>query len=324
MEKRDNFVDYARLGLALSVALSHLPYGLWPSNGYRPLWAVPAFLSISGFYVLRSYERSDSWRQFIKKRLLRIMPAFTVSLLIVAAAGGAFAVLEVLKCYASLGLAPESPHLMNAASWSLGAEEVAYGILAVLFTLGLYRAKWPIWIAFGLSCILLAAMPVDSHLRGVLNIVPAFFAGSLAYIHRDRLKGQEWPLGLLIPLAIVGAIWLTWGTRWHWIPGVCIGVGVLAIRGLRLPKLPDLSYGCYIYHLPLFFLLLKVEGNKGSAPLYLGLLALFCAGSWYLIEKPALRLKARKPAMQPRPPHTPAEALTATCPKGPVECSQGL
>jgi len=149
VEKRDNAVDYARLALALSVCLYHTQgtYHLWP-KGYDVVWAVPAFLAISGYYVLQSYEQSVSWREFIKKRVLRIAPAFAVSLAVV---GSAVNVWPTLISYGSLGLI-QPKGWANIPVWSLGAEEVAYALLVILFTLGAYKRVWPIWIGFAVRC----------------------------------------------------------------------------------------------------------------------------------------------------------------------------
>jgi peptidoglycan/LPS O-acetylase OafA/YrhL len=64
-----------------------------------------------------------------------------------------------------------------------------------------------------------------------------------------------------------------------------MGAGLISLRAAKMPRIPDLSYGIYIYHAPLFALL--------HMPLweFFPLLAVFCAASWYLVEKPALRLK---------------------------------
>jgi len=145
--KRDNFVDYARLGLALSVCLYHTraTYHLWP-QGYSVVWAVPAFLALSGWYVLHSYEWSATWREFIRKRVVRVVPAFVASLALVASM---VSVWPTLISYGSLGLI-QPKGWTNIPVWSFSVEEVAYGLLAVLFVIGAYRRVWPICIAFAL------------------------------------------------------------------------------------------------------------------------------------------------------------------------------
>jgi peptidoglycan/LPS O-acetylase OafA/YrhL len=289
VRSRDTAVDWFRLGLALSVVIFHINrwYGPWPPVHYWVDWAVPAFLAISGFYVLRSYEQSANWLEFIWKRVLRIVPAFLVSLALVAVAGGVKAALYVLYFYATLGI-PRNPGL-NVPVWSLGAEEIAYGVLAILFTLGAYRKVWPIWVAFSIS-IVVATFWVSISARVSLGCLPpCFFAGSLIYLYRDKVRPNPyWGIVLVgIALLMPPFYWLVPTPAYRWVPGVLMGTGILLLREVKMPRIPDLSYGCYVYHMPLVYLV------KAPAIEYFPVLAGFCALSWYGIEKPALRLKRR-------------------------------
>jgi peptidoglycan/LPS O-acetylase OafA/YrhL len=55
----------------------------------------------------------------------------------------------------------------------------------------------------------------------------------------------------------------------------------------------DISYGVYLYHMPVVNLLLALglAGTSGSLALALGATALLALLSWFIVEKPALRLK---------------------------------
>ncbi|MOA45517.1 hypothetical protein D3C78_1679190 [compost metagenome] len=62
-------------------------------------------------------------------------------------------------------------------------------------------------------------------------------------------------------------------------------------------KFPDISYGIYIFHMPIIQYLLFTKGVDSLAAMLLlttALLVPFSLASWYCIEKPALRFK-RKP-----------------------------
>ncbi len=285
---RDAFVDYARLGLAICVCIEHVPaYNLWPTNGYRPVWAVPAFLAISGYYVLQSYEMSTTWGNFIWKRALRVTPGLLVGLGLAFLARGAPGVVGSLRAYATLG------YRSNGAImpvWSLGVEEIAYGALAVGFALGAYRRRWPIWIAFVAACILATAIQGGEATQKDLNVIPSFFVGSLAYIYRQKLTGSQWALAILIPVGVAAAVELPLASRGHWVPGVCLGLGIIGVRGLKLPRIPDFSYGIYIYHMPLYVWLFA--GFHVPAAAYFACLLVLCTISWYCVEKPALGLKS--------------------------------
>jgi peptidoglycan/LPS O-acetylase OafA/YrhL len=304
-------VDYARLGLALSVCLFHTEkqYHFWPTN-YGLAWAVPGFLSISGFYVLRSYEQSRTWVEFIKKRVLRIVPAFTVSLVMVGFLGGLVLIEHVLVYYVTLGIKREGT-FVNGPVWSLGAEEIAYAVLAILFALGAYRKKWPIWVAFIASMLWEQVLPhiTDSDpILTLFTIVPAFFAGSLIYIYRDKILGKDWRGFALILAAVLLPALIVSPNANHpvgfvaYFPGVLMGVGILLVRKFKMPKIPDFSYGIYVYHLPLLWMV------HGPPAHYFGWFALLLPASWYLIEKPALSFKNRRRSRAAAPSPQPAES----------------
>jgi peptidoglycan/LPS O-acetylase OafA/YrhL len=85
-----------------------------------------------------------------------------------------------------------------------------------------------------------------------------------------------------------------WFTTWNmsslqWTEGVGMGVGILLLSKVRFPRIPDISYSIYVYHVPLFLLL------RTTAGIYFASLFAFCLLSWYLIERPALKLKNWKP-----------------------------
>jgi len=86
------------------------------------------------------------------------------------------------------------------------------------------------------------------------------------------------PLPLLQPLL------------WSALP---LGIGLIPCRPLHLP---DLSYGLYLFHMPLVNVLL-VLGLSGSASLipYLGGAFVLAVVSWKFVEEPAL---ARKPRLR--------------------------
>ena len=61
----------------------------------------------------------------------------------------------------------------------------------------------------------------------------------------------------------------------------------------RLLSRNDISYGTYIYHMPVVnaFIMLGVAGSAGAICLILGVTLLVAATSWRLVERPALRKK---------------------------------
>ena len=61
----------------------------------------------------------------------------------------------------------------------------------------------------------------------------------------------------------------------------------------RLLRRNDISYGTYIYHMPVVnaFIVLGIAGSAGAIGLILGVTLLLAAASWRLVERPALRKK---------------------------------
>ncbi|MEI8021293.1 MAG: acyltransferase, partial [Schlesneria sp.] len=86
---RPNNFDLIRLLAALQVVYCHTCWHLGITSGIGdPTLAnfihwfpgVPIFFTISGFLISRSWERSDNWREYATKRVLRIYPALWVQL----------------------------------------------------------------------------------------------------------------------------------------------------------------------------------------------------------------------------------------------------
>src|SRR5689334_5789233 len=134
--KRYPLFDYLRLFLALEVVMIHFQAFRGSHEFGAPINPVPAFLAISGFLVLQSFENSPSWGRFAWKRFCRIIPAFVASLAVIGLLFGGRQVFLTVREWATLGLVHGS---INGPVWSLMAEEIAYVILAVLSLSGAYR-----------------------------------------------------------------------------------------------------------------------------------------------------------------------------------------
>ncbi|WP_186760172.1 acyltransferase family protein [Arthrobacter alpinus] len=87
---RNNSLNALRLGLALLVIVSHSSalgaYGSEFTIGGEALgrWAVFGFFGLSGFLITRSRLSGRPVSDYYRARVLRIFPAFAVSLLVVA------------------------------------------------------------------------------------------------------------------------------------------------------------------------------------------------------------------------------------------------
>jgi peptidoglycan/LPS O-acetylase OafA/YrhL len=294
--------DLLRLLLAVEVAVVHAWYETDPKFDWPGfIMAVPAFLAISGVLVLKSYDETGSWRLFVVKRLLRILPALAVSMLLCWALFDLFAVGNSMLNWLTGGIFT-LPGVANGPLWSLAWEELAYALLAVLWTCGAYRRPWIIWS-------LLAAAFLGVHLgkglrphdQMILMLAPAFFIGNLAYLHRRILLKTPSLVPWAFLFAVICADSLPWfrdlvrlsPVAFQSFAVVWVGMAGACAAPFRFP---DLSYGIYIFHMPLILYLVRSKLVTTTAEIALVLplpLLAIAMLSWRFVEEPALRRKPK-------------------------------
>lgn len=298
--------DLIRLLLAVEVVVVHTWASLDPNFNWPGfIRAVPAFLAVSGFLVLKSFANTGSWTVFARKRALRIFPALIISLLLGYVLFDYTFLINSLIVWVTGGLMMP-PHT-NSALWSLAWEELAYAVLAILWALGAYKRPVYIWLLLAAASVMswkITTLPINPYYHVLSYLAPAFFTGNLMFLHQERLMR----LGSVLPWVCLVVVCL-----WTYIPIPGIGgdmapsvmqafaVVWAGMAGAKLipSKIPDLSYGMYVYHIPMILFLNATY--KPENPLLTGLiltaaLVTFSTASWYLVEKPALRLKNRASA----------------------------
>jgi len=293
--------DVMRLILALEVFLIlHEPTKTFLIEGHvwTPFPPVPCFLAISGFLVLRSLERVGNYRDFIKRRALRIVPALIASLLLYVILFGPSTIVANLIVYGTAGFVVPQKGFRNGALWSLTVEEAEYVLMAVMFALGAYKQKWPIWIWLAAMIALRAAVSGNPDLYGrYMPVLIAFPAGSLVYIYRDKVaRVNPWIITALLVAAVVHP-W--WGYHFRELANSLIAITPALVvafcafgPSFPIPKFPDLSYSIYIYHLPVIqWFGLRVP--DAGTPVHFAVVIVLSIVSWYAIEAPALRLKEK-------------------------------
>jgi len=130
----------------------------------------------------------------------------------------------------------------------------------------------------------------------LFRLMSAFFLGALIYALRDRLEaGPSRLAGALILCA------LAWNTPAFELAANLILAWTLFALGFAqggpraLSRLPDWSYGVYIWHWPVYQLILAAQPEAGPAmilALGLPLTVTIAALSWRYVERPCLALKA--------------------------------
>lgn len=321
--------DWLRLGLALNVLLGHSRYICGLHGGQPPmvpavLPMVPTFLALSGYLVLRSFEHSRGYGHFVWKRALRILPLLLATFALTAVLLGRQAGIDSVIQYLTASRV-QTQTQPNGSLWSLGWEELAYLVLAVLSSLTVYRkAPWAIWAMLGGACWLSWRLEGLEAWWRVGNLAPAFLIGNLIYLNEEKVKGLPWQV-LAVALATVVAArfaysGIQYGT-WYVVPCAFLSVA-LCLTAPQPKEVPvDLSYSAYVLHDPILAWVAGL-GIVSFWPL-LGISSVLIFGlgflSWTYLETPCLRLKdwrlhrrdgLNDPVRAAVAPHFPALDLT--------------
>lgn len=304
---RYSSLDWLRILLAIEVVFTHvLGWTAWVP-------AVPCFVCLSGYFIPNSYDASTNWKHFARKRGLRVLPAFVASMILVYLLMGVGGLKGAFTTYLSAGLLVA---VGNGALWSLMVEEVAYAshVLSQVFKF------WSLWLIVPCFLLMMGLWMVSYplHFRPeVIRIIAAlasYFAGNLMSFTKPKL----W-FGL-VGVAVYALFHKTPYIALFTYPLLSASVIVLFMN-VSLPKIPDLSYGLYVYHVPV---LLALHGSSLAVLPLAGLLAL---ASWYLLESPVLKLKNREfqrntaPALPREIPRTSSKPLALGEPLFAVEQS---
>lgn len=328
---RRNSLNLVRLILASFVILWHTYAVLgaqYPEGGIARLlgdFPVNGFFAVSGFLIYQSWVRKPSASSFLLARAVRIYPAFWMCLLVTAvlfAPAAAWiqghdpfaqlwsldSLTYVLK-NASLAMLQwrigdspaDIPFLTSwdASLWTLAWEFLCYVALMVLGLLGMQRRWWLLPAAFTVSVALnvVSLMP-ELYFEPVARLGRFsifFLAGALVAQHARRIPAN-WAFGLAMTAMAVASAWVPGGIL---IQAPTVAIGLIVLGGLFNPAWAelrnDISYGVYIYAFPIQQLLV-VAGIVALDVFSFSLLALvltipLAVLSWFLLEKPALRLR---------------------------------
>ncbi len=315
-------------GHAWAITASSGPDMLDRLTGFRfaGAIAVDMFFVVSGFLITASLER-NSTRGYLVSRGLRILPALIVCVAVTtfvlgpllstatnywseATTWNYFLINSSLVAsrFQLPGVFIANPlDVINGSLWTLPIEAKLYLLLMIAWLLGLLAPKryTPLWAITLLAGYAFAwhHSPLPDHIQKYAECTGFFITGSLLWVNRDRIRLNGWiVLGLLAVFAILR------GGPWAHLPYfglLAYGTLYLALR-IRLPMIrgTDLSYGLYLYGWPAQQLAWMLPAGKSVTGniLIASAIALSCAAlSWFLVERPALRLKKRWVA---RGPHT--------------------
>ncbi|MER5862544.1 acyltransferase [Kitasatospora sp. NPDC002040] len=244
------------------------------------------------------------------------------------------------------GLLNHNPHAgaFNGSVWSLAYEVFCYFAVAALAAIGLFRrsTRWTVALMVAGLYAFMFSIAIDFDLMRapqypptglpgwqlpflgglgmemLLPLILMFGFGALAELYKDRLRMNAVAAALALVVFLVTARY--GGFTMIGLPAFAYLLIWLAARMPRpLTKVGtkvDLSYGVYIYAFPIQQCLTLLALNRHGYAVYTGLsvlLSLVAAlFSWYLVEKPALRLKdIGKKKSRPAEAEAPAAAPAA-------------
>lgn len=291
---------------------------------------VPIFFVISGFLISLSWERAPSARLYLRNRVLRIYPALWVCLVVSIAifllegvrpdslvhfVTWVAAQATVVQFYNPPFLRSFGIGVLNGSLWTIPVELQFYLLLPLLALVAQRRPGR--WIALTLAASVLMTLARfdlagrETTLQKLLgvSIFPYLFyflvgvLGRYLYERRPRIfiqRGAFW--------AAIYAAWAVVGVRYS-VPGMygnqlnVVSIILIAMLTVSMAftardvsslilRGNDISYGVYIYHVPIINLLLAhhLAGGRAFA-LFLAVTIAMALLSWRLIEKPALALK---------------------------------
>lgn len=335
-----NAFGFLRLFFALLVIVSHAPELADGDRSREPLTqifgtisfgelAVDAFFFVSGYLITQSYLQTHDIGAYIRKRVVRIYPAFlvcsAVCLVVVARIAGATNVDPVGSFVSALSLQmPQAPgtfaslprHAINAAAWTIVIEFRCYLMVVMLGLTGLFKRPMMVaalaifsyfFFVLGLHAKLEQlhdpgnARPVLEHVR----LFSVFLTGSAFFLWRDAIRFKPRYLIAAVVLLLAG---LTSNYTAQAAVAAAGGYLILfvakhgkALAGVNNEN--DVSYGIYLYAWPIQqMVLLYFPGLPLLASGLLTAMLAYAAGwlSWRAVEKPMLEKYARTPSLSAR------------------------
>ncbi|WP_438353530.1 acyltransferase family protein [Microbacterium sp. CJ88] len=295
-------------------------------------WAVAGFFVLSGFLITGSRLRHGTG-EFLVHRIARIYPAFLVCLVVTAFVfapvagliergelGGFFTtpVTPLEYIWANIGLQINSyniswtlgtvpyPGAWNGSLWTLYYEFFCYIIVWTLGFLAIFRktvwfpiALWVVSVGIHATMGFWGRLGLDASFGLLFKLLPFFLGGVVAYVVFDRWGMRTW-VGIASLIAAAVPIILVPGFGGQ-LAAPLLAYGLLwlstVVRQPRLIATHDVSYGFYIYAWPTAQLLVLVGaaglGIWGFMAVNVLATLVFAAASWFLVERPVMRVTRR-------------------------------
>ena len=328
-----NCFDLLRLLSALHVMTQHIlrhilhvetpPYFNWWSG-------VVVLFCISGFLIPASMERSKGIGEFLKKRVLRIIPSLWICIIIgvlVAAAfcgivfNGTFWTWFIGQlCFIRDFPQPDFISAFGVGNFQGNLWTMIYTVQFYLITALIYKplknrgiGVWIGVLVFSMALNIVTPMVQSSVPVAVKNVIShtclpffyIYFTGWFIYRWRETIVPLLCRAKILLALLIIGrGIWLMNGLpRWGEYQDMAIILLLIMLTigiGYSFGKLRfriDLSYGLYLYHMIVVdvFVHLGLTGNIAYVLAVYGISVVIAFITYYLVDDTVAKLGKGKP-----------------------------
>ena len=279
MKERNYFLDISRGIAATAVAFFHLELMRKGATFYQNLimygWiGVPVFFVISGYSISSSLDNTKSFQSFWIKRILRIYPAYWISILFIFLIA---IIQKIITHYNSTVIFPKGIYdivntffclykpltntlMMNWVYWTLVYELFFYLIFSVVVFIPYLYKKW-----YYLSIIVISIFYTfyrDIPILFFLKLIGYF---GLGVFLNERKKKTDFTTILLFIISVISILmnreyssgsdgeltsYFGIGTALTFMVAE-ITIGHLFTRKNIFTKLGDISYGIYLFHVPI-------------------------------------------------------------------------
>jgi peptidoglycan/LPS O-acetylase OafA/YrhL len=347
--QRNHTFDLLRIVFATFVLLAHAPENTRGAENqellHRLLRAdfnfgalgVDGFFLLSGFLIVQSWQHDPKLLNYLRKRILRIVPGYMAAAIVCTITVGILApgvdhffhrlvwsrfFISVLML-GGINTPPVYPgavfHKLNGSLWTIPYEFRCYLVVAACGLLGLVERSL-LWLACTLALFTAFVFPALTgppegwhslyYITGqppqIARLGSTFFIGACFWLFRARIKFR---------LALAGVAGLILVAIGAWAPShieaaVCTAGAYLlfyvgqpgVLRLAWMKHIPDISYGIYLYGTPVECL--WITSHPSGSPwitFVVGVLGSYLLGwlSWHLVERPMLRLKRHPSAVLP-------------------------
>jgi peptidoglycan/LPS O-acetylase OafA/YrhL len=332
--ERNKQLDWLRILFATLVLLSHsqeIPTGDRATELLSRLTqrfltfgdvGVDGFFLLSGFLIVKSWQFNPEPINYLRKRVLRIVPGYLVAVFLSTVVVGLLAP-GVKDFFSHLGWrfaksililgSPVTPAvfpgsyfpLVNGSLWTITFEFFCYVLVLICGVMGIFRVR-ALWLVVTVILLVPTFFPVHTHhemLVQLFRLTAVFFVGGSFHLFRDYIRFRP----LFAAAAVMMLLLFRFFSPSQIEGAVVLFGGYLLFYFVQIPlralTIPDVSYGIYLYGWPVECLLIWYYHSPPWITFLASSIICFALGwlSWHFVERPALTLKRRQSAPLPAP-----------------------